>query len=204
MPHLNSRDAPAFQCWKTPPRSRLSSRWWNLGEHRSVWLERLPLLPCRRCRPCPVERHFLLLAPFGCPEPFVHVEGAKLRRASCEKDKTSVRAATVNSSKESSHHLWWAPERVNPLVDASASHFVLWEVNCVFFCGSNVRTSSFASSVECVAKNARWPSRKEIRVCLFLNTSLGEVHEVMTLASDAPGSLFGQLEKITRDSGHHS
>ena len=152
----------------------------------------------------PVERHFLLLAPFGCPEPFVHVEGAKLRRASCEKDKTSVRAATVNSSKESSHHLWWAPERVNPLVDASASHLVLWEVNCVFFCGSNVRTSSFASSVECVAKNARWPSRKEIRVCLFLNTSLGEVHEVMTLASDAPGSLFGQLEKITRDSGHHS
>ena len=31
-----------------------------------------------------------------------------------------------------------------------------------------------------------------------------EVHEVMTLASDAPGSLFGELEKITRDSEHHS
>ena len=37
-----------------------------------------------------------------------------------------------------------------------------------------------------------------------VDSSLGEVHEVVILASDAPGSLFGELEKITRDSGHHS
>ena len=29
----------------------------------------------------------------------------------------------------------------------------------------------------------------------LFDSSLGEVHEVMTLASDAPGSLFGELEK---------
>ena len=32
------------------------------------------------------------------------------------------------------------------------------------------------------------------------DSSLGEVHQVMTRVSDAPGSLFGELEKITRDS----
>ena len=55
-----------------------------------------------------------------------------------------------------------------------------------------------------MAKIARRASREEITIFLFFDASLGEVHEVMTLASDAPGSLFGELEKITQDSGHHS
>ena len=37
----------------------------------------------------------------------------------------------------------------------------------------------------------------------LVDSSPDEVHEVMTLVSDAPaGSLFGELEKITRDSRH--
>ena len=36
------------------------------------------------------------------------------------------------------------------------------------------------------------------------DSSLAEVREVMPLASDAPGSIFGELVNLTRDSGHHS
>ena len=46
------------------------------------------------------------------------------------------------------------------------------------------------------------PARKS-GFSLF-DSALGEFHEVMTLASDAPGSIFGELEKITRDSGQNS
>ena len=41
--------------------------------------------------------------------------------AGCENYKISVRAATVNSLEKSAHRCWWDPERVDPLVDASAS-----------------------------------------------------------------------------------
>ena len=47
-----------------------------------------------------------------------------------------------------------------------------------------------------MAKNARRASREEIWVSLF-DFPLGEVHEMMTLASDAPGSLFGEFQRFT-------
>ena len=37
---------------------------------------------------------------------------------------------------------------------------------------------------------------------LSFASSLGEV-QVLPTASDAPGSLFGELVNLTRDSGHH-
>ena len=39
---------------------------------------------------------------------------------------------------------------------------------------------------------------------IFLPLCWVEVHEVMTVASDVPGSLNGEFDNITRDSWHHS
>ena len=44
-----------------------------------------------------------------------------------------------------------------------------------------------------MAKIARRTSREEISGFSLFGSSLGEVHEVMTLASDAPGSLFRRV-----------
>ena len=45
-------------------------------------------------------------------------------------------------------------------------------------------------------------SRGNLGILSFAS-SLGEVREVLPTASDAPGSLFGELVNLTRDSGHH-
>ena len=102
-------------------RSRISARWWDLGERRSVWRARLPLLlALHKMHALPSSgKAFIVssgLGTFGCPEPFSHVERAELRSASCEHYKTSVHAVTANSTEESSHHFFDGdPERVDPL-----------------------------------------------------------------------------------------
>ena len=53
------------------------------------------------------------------------------------------------------------------------------------------------------AKECTTGSREEIGGILSFASSLGEVREVLPAASDAPGSLFGELVNLTRDSGHH-
>ena len=59
------------------------------------------------------------------------------------------------------------------------------------FGGLLLHTGTKSGSVECVAENARRASREEIRAFLLLNSSLGEVHEVMALLTK--GSRCWQL-----------
>ena len=52
-----------------------------------------------------------------------------------------------------------------------------------------------------MAESGRRGSRDEFSL---FDSSLREVHEVMTLAPDVRGSLIGNFEKITSDSGYHT
>ena len=54
----------------------------------------------------------------------------------------------------------------------------------------------------CAKKCTTGVSRGNLGILSFAS-SQGEVREVLPTASDAPGSHFGELVNLTRDSGHH-
>ena len=100
-------------------------------------------------------------------------------------------------------------ERVDPLADASVAHLLFQEVKTAsslvvpMFGGllSHRDEPDVGASSVCQMHDGRLMRNSGYS---RFDSSLGEVRKVMPFASDGPGSLFGELVNLTRDSRHRS